>query len=604
MGKINILSELVANKIAAGEVVERPASIVKELMENALDAGARHIAVSIGYGGKSHIRVRDDGCGMDREDAQACLLRHATSKMSRAEDIEHIGTLGFRGEALPSIASVSRLTLITREQRAETATLVKTAGGVIASVSEAVCDPGTAIDVADLFFNTPARKKFLKSDAAEYNAIADIFNTLALSRMDVAFSLEKNGVEAADYAACGSMRERIEQLYGGEFAEKLYPITLAKADFRLTGYIGSPDSTRINRTGQKFFINTRPVQSPALHAALSRAYAEFLTHGRFPVAVLFLDIDPSDIDVNVHPAKREVRIRNERFFQDAIVRAVKAELQQKGFFFSHEAGSANAPAREKYVYGETQSRFSFGTLNEASAAWEAPLRRAGPPGEAALPVEAPGRTAAPPAIPDGVRGKNLQDNPFQNSSVIGQTLGTYILAEKDGTLFVFDQHAAHERILYEELLASITGRPAASQALLFPATLHLSLEEASVMEKQHADFQRMGFSINPLGGGSFSIDAVPACLPAADAAALVQDSLHALMEHAPASSWETRQRDLAAILACKTYAVKAGKKLDAQEMEHLIRTLGEKENPHICPHGRPTFFPVSQDELERRFKRK
>jgi DNA mismatch repair protein MutL len=271
MGKIKVLSELVANKIAAGEVVERPASVVKELTENSLDAGAKNISVAVRHGGKSFVRVKDDGCGMDREDARTCLLRYATSKLSEAEEIQKIGTLGFRGEAIPSIAAVSRLSLITRQHGNDTATVLKVSGGVVESVSECVSGTGTVVEVSDLFFNTPARKKFLKSEAAEYNALAEVFNTLALSCKDVYFRLSRNGLETANYPACSDLLQRIQQLYSAEFAEKLYPIAVEKPDFKLTGYIGTPDNTRVNRTGQKFFINSRPVHSIGLSVALARA---------------------------------------------------------------------------------------------------------------------------------------------------------------------------------------------------------------------------------------------------------------------------------------------------------------------------------------------
>ena len=336
MGTIKTLSDLAANKIAAGEVVERPASVVKELIENALDAKANNISVSINHGGKSLIRVKDNGSGMDSEDAKACLQRHATSKIRNAEDIEGIDTLGFRGEAIPSIAAVSRFSLKTRTKEDDTATEVKIIGGKIDSINEAVSEPGTIIEVSDLFFNTPARKKFLKSDAAEYNAVANIFNTLALGCADVSFSLTRNNIEVASYPACDNLLNRIKQLHSAEFSENLRHIEVDKPDFKLSGYIGTPENTRVNRTGQKIFINKRPVQSASLSNALSRAYDEFLPHKRFPVAVLFLEIEPSFVDVNVHPAKREVRIRTEHFFADILVKTVKKELCEKGIFSERE----------------------------------------------------------------------------------------------------------------------------------------------------------------------------------------------------------------------------------------------------------------------------
>lgn len=602
MGRIKVLSELVANKIAAGEVVERPASIVKELVENALDAGARTISVSIGYGGKSSIKVKDDGCGMDKEDARACLLRHATSKISEAEDIERICSLGFRGEALPSIASVSRLTLTTRQEQDQTAALIKSAGGVVESTGECVAEPGTTIEVSDLFFNTPARKKFLKSDAAEYNAIADVFDTLALSRSDVGFSLIRNTVPAATYPACAEALDRITQVYGSEFTEKMYAVTIGKPDFKLTGHIGTPDNTRVNRTGQKFFINKRPVQSIGLSTALNRAYDEFMERGRFPVAVLFLEIEASHVDVNVHPAKREVRLRNERYFQDTLVQAVKKELHQKGFFLADKVQTAPSlfPRQSSYYSPEPRKQVSFTTLKEAARTWEANPRPARFTGNSMPPASQYENTLP---VTDEIDRQKHDENPFRNLRISGQVLGTYIIAEQAGGIVVFDQHAAHERILYEELLDAMDRQAPASQKVIFPVTLHLTLQEAPLMEEHMESFQKLGFSINPLGGGTFSVDAIPACMTDTDTAGILKDTLHELMEGSTIRTFENQREGLAAILACKTYTVKAGQRLSDAEMSHLIELLGTAKNPHICPHGRPTFFLITRDELEKRFKR-
>ena len=598
MGTIQVLSEIVANKIAAGEVVERPASIVKELVENSLDAGARSIAVWAGYGGKGLIRVKDDGCGMDADDARTCLLRHATSKITDAEDIERIATLGFRGEALPSIASVSRLTLITRRPCDDAATIIKTAGGVVESVSQCVAEPGTTLEVADLFFNTPARRKFLKSDPAEYNAIAEIFMTICLSRSDVSFTLRRNNDLVADYPACAGLLERIGQLYSPDFSEKLYRVAIDKTDFKLDGYVSAPDTTRVNRTGQKFFINGRPVQSAGLSMALTRAYSEFLPRGRFPVAFLFLDIPHDFVDVNVHPAKREVRLRTESYFQDLIVQAIKKELQGKGFFLEEPSSRIPQDMPRERAF-DSRPPLRFNSLREEAAAWQTPDKTTVPAGEGSW-------SSRPPAailLEEAISRQRADAHPFDSVRVTGQVLGMYIIAEKDGEIAVFDQHAAHERILYEELLASLVQSTGASQKMIFPVTLHLGIQEGPIMEGSVDYFQQLGFGINNLGGGSYSIDAVPACMTGIDPAVVVRDTLHELMEGHAAKAFDSRLQELAAILACKTYAVKAGKALSLPEMEHLVKRLGAAENPHVCPHGRPTFFIITRQELERRFKR-
>ena len=594
MGNIKILSETVANKIAAGEVVERPASIVKELVENSLDAGARSIAVWAAYGGKGLIKVRDDGCGMDAEDARACLLRHATSKIADAEDIERIATLGFRGEALPSIASVSRFSLVTRRACDEAGTMVKAAGGVMESSSPCAAEPGTTIEVADLFYNTPARRKFLKSDPAEYAAIAEVFSTISLSRWAVSFSLRRNGEPAAGHPACPDLLGRIGQIYPPEISERLYAVSLEKPDFRLTGFVGAPDATRVNRTGQKFFINGRPVQSAGLSMALTRAYAEFLPRGRFPVAFLFLEIDPDFVDVNVHPAKREVRLRTESYFHDLIAYAVRGELGGRGFFLD-EPASAIHEAASPPAAPAAQSP-DFRALRESASAWNAAAAIDQTPAD-------PGRQPAALRLEDAIRRQGPGAGAFGSVQIVGQALGTYIIAVLDGELAVFDQHAAHERILYEELLAVLPQAAEASQKMIFPATLHLGPQEWPIFEESIEEFRRFGFGINPLGGGSVSIDGVPACLTGIDPSRVLRDSVHELMEDGFSKAFQSRLEELAAILACKTHAVKAGAALSPEEMEHLVRRLGRAGNPHACPHGRPTFFFLSRQELERRFKR-
>jgi DNA mismatch repair protein MutL len=596
MGKIKVLPERVANKIAAGEVVERPASVVKELVENALDAGARAISITIGHGGKSLVRVKDDGCGMDREDAQACLQRHATSKLSDADEIETIATLGFRGEALPSIAAVARLCLTTRTHGDETATLVKAAGSVIESVSSCVADEGTSIEITDLFFNTPARRKFLKSDVAEYSAILDVFQTLCLARSDVTFSLARQASPAAAYPACPNLLQRLIQLYGPEFAEKLRPLAVAQHELRVTGYIGIPDHTRVNRTGQKFFVNGRPINSPYLSSALGRAYEEFVPQKRFPVAVLFLDIDRPLVDVNVHPAKREIRLRNEHFFYDVLVKAIQKELRAHGFSALSRPEAPTMPGVHTHAY-PAAGQLPLPVLKESAAAWKTvpqpePLLVAH---DARDPLQAHNESPAENLLEAGA--------PLGCISILGQVLETYIVAEAEDGCLILDQHAAHERVLYEEILKRLIREQSPSQHVIFPLNLHLELQEIPVMEAYQEDFRKVGFGLNPLGKGTFSVDAVPVFLTDGDVLQTIRDSLHELLERPEPRSYELRQQALAATLACKVRAVKAGRSLQVQEMEHLIRRLAATDNPHVCPHGRPTFFLLTRQELEKRFKR-
>ncbi|MCX5895308.1 MAG: DNA mismatch repair endonuclease MutL [Proteobacteria bacterium] len=595
MGQIKILSEQIANKIAAGEVVERPGSVVKELIENSLDAGAKAISVSVSHGGKSMIRVTDDGSGMDKEDVRHCLLRHATSKISSVEDIERIQTLGFRGEALPSIAAISRLSLITRQPVAETGTSLKATGGVIESVKECMTPPGTSIEVADLFFNTPARKKFLKSEGAEYAAIAEVFDSVSIAFPDVAFTLHKSGVEAAGYPAGGSLIQRIEQIYSSAISEHLLPLNTDREGITISGYIGTPDNTRVNRSGQKFFINRRPVRSLSLSFALQRAYEEFMERDRYPRAILFFEIDPAAVDVNIHPAKREVRLLNERFIQDILIRAIRKTFSERGIYVRTGAHTSDAPYHP--AYPEKSEPLSFAALREEAAQWKT----------AEEPAE--GRGEPFPLSKDQSNGREAPAEweagyPFGIIRVLGQIHGTYIVAETGDGLTLIDQHAAHERIVYEAIRDSFRHSSPHSQRLLFSLTLHLDQKERSIMEDCLTDFQRIGFGINSLGGGTFAVDAVPAFLADGDSIKVLTDTLHELMEESLSQAKEEREKTIAAALACKTRTVKAGRMLDEREMLHLIRKLGSAQNPHTCPHGRPTMFSVTTHEIEKRFKRR
>lgn len=594
MGQIRILSEEIANKIAAGEVIERPCSVAKELIENALDAHATSIAVSAKHGGKSLISVTDNGCGMDRDDARNCLLRHATSKISGIEDLGQIKTLGFRGEALPSIAAVSRLVLITRQPAAATGTIVKATGGVIESIKECAAAIGTTVEVTDLFFNTPARKKFLKSEGAEYAAIADVFDTAALCFPWVSFSLYRNDDEIAQYDGCDGLIERISQIFDRSFSEHLYPLHVEKEGVTITGYIGTPDNSRVNRSGQKFFINRRPVRLVSLSWALDQAYAEFKERDRFPVAILFIDIDPAAIDVNVHPTKREVRLLNERFIQDILITAIRNQLGEKGLFpkpaFPFLAGAEASDSASSGI-------MSFAEIREATTAWHS--------SQSSLHFTAPRLSNACGGAPQGEQTAVLAEgNPFAITRILGQIQGTYLVAETDGGLAVVDQHAAHERIVYEEILNAFKRRATPSQRLLVPLMMHLDLKEQNAMESCLPDFLRIGFGINNLGGGTFAVDAVPVFLTEENCSRVLQDTLHELMEERLPQAPEKREQAIAAALACKTRTVKACQRLDVREMLHLVQRLGTAQNPHTCPHGRPTVIFLTSQEIEKRFKRR
>ncbi len=597
MGQIRILSAQIANKIAAGEVIERPCSAVKELIENALDAHATTITVLVKHGGKSLISVTDNGCGMDRDDAQHCLLRHATSKISSIEDLGRIKTLGFRGEALSSIAAVSRLVLVTRRPDAETGTIVKATGGVIESIKERAAAPGTSVEATDLFFNTPARKKFLKSAGAEYAAIVDVFDTAALCFPEISFSLYHNDGEVAHYVGCDGLLSRIRQIFDSRFAEQLQPLQVEKEGVTITGYIGMPDNSRVNRSGQKFFINRRPVRLVSLSWALDQAYAEFKERDRFPVAILFIDIDPTAIDVNVHPTKREVRLFNERFIRDVLITAIKSSLREKHFVrtlcFPTHTGTAAATPFGVCSSPDTTSA----AIRESAAGWHA-LVSSRP-----LPVSQTS-DAENPVFQNDQTPLLKEDNPFGIIRILGQIKGTYVVAETDRGLVLIDQHAAHERIVYEEILEALKRRSVSSQRLLVPLLLHLDLNEQNMMESCLTELLKIGFGINNLGGGTFAVDAVPGFLTEENCIRVLQDTLHELMEEMVPQASEKREQAIAAAIACKTRTVKGGQRLDTHEMQQLIQQLGTAQNPHTCPHSRPTVISLTVEEIEKRFKRR
>jgi DNA mismatch repair protein MutL len=592
MGIITVLPEQVANKIAAGEVVERPSSVVKELIENSLDAQATKIFVSIRHGGKSLIKVVDNGNGMDREDAELCLKSHATSKVRTSEDIFTINSFGFRGEALPSIASVSRITLQTRKSPDQLGTEITAAGGRIKTISEKALSVGTGIEVSDLFFNTPARKKFLKSERTEYVSIADAITTISLAYPEVAFKLSKDGKQVFDYPSCTHLKERFQSTHHRDWVKHLLPLTVERGDITIRGYIGKAELSRTNRTGQLFFINKRPVKSLPLSYALQRAYDGLLPQKHFPVAILFLAVDPSTVDVNIHPTKREVRLRNERTLQEQLSQSVREKVATSdhsprvSFTYSLDKQKKYSPRLStkplnfnelKETLGEAQP---YPTIRKNELSSDQRVR------ESEAPIEYAGK------------------NRIQIKNLLGQIADSYILAETGEGLIILDQHAAHERIAYEDILKSLEAGGAPSQSLLLPVTLELSYKEAQQCEEHLEILTTVGFGITNIGKNTFSIDATPAWLGNVEAATVVQDFLQAIGDGRGKKPLRDRREEIAKTLACKSYTVKAHETLRREEMEHIVQRLGKTEQPFTCPHGRPTLIKLTLDHLARQFKRK
>ena len=637
MGKIKILSADVANKIAAGEVVERPASVVKELIENAVDAGSTSIRVEIRAGGKRLIHVSDNGIGMEREDALLALERHATSKVNRIEDLECIQTFGFRGEALASIASVSQFELLTRTADALEGTKVSVDGGVFRSVQESGCSPGTHMSINNLFYNVPARLKFLKTDTTEMNHVTNQVTWAALAHPNIHFSLTHNGRSILDVRACDSHLERIRLLYGKEFAENLIEFTEDLSDLKVYGLLGKPEFTKPNREYQLFFLNQRPIRSRIIGAALTEALDAMVAKGRQPVALLFLTLDPETVDVNVHPAKIEVRFRNERTIYSGIVRILRNAVHKAKYIPKVETHVEPMESEEGTETRDTSLSGRISTPGSPPVTGKGRHTPTGGGQRATTPIARTQRTATPPVptqetentehapetidtsevqapstpaeivvqppqqdIPDGV---NLSLLDFENVQLKTNLFKTYIVAEAKDKIFFIDQHVAAERVLYERFVNQMQAEGIPVQGLLLPVTLEATPQQLSTL-KIHGDiFEKLGFDLEEFGGNTILIRAIPSPLPTRVTAQTITDLLDKLPE-APHTEVQLPEAiDNALItLACKS-AVKAGDTLDTKEMMNLIKELSQAKLPFNCPHSRPIIVEMGRDELERRFHR-
>jgi len=558
---IVILDESVANKIAAGEVIERPASVVKELVENSIDAGAKHISVEVADGGRSLIRVTDDGCGMDRQDAVLSLQRHSTSKIRTADDLARIATLGFRGEALPSIAAVSRLEMLTRQPDESEGVSLTSEGGSITDLSAAGSPAGTRASVANLFYNTPARLKFLRSEATELAHIAGLISQYTLAFPHISFRLSHNGRELLNRPGGDDMSGAILAVYGRRVLEEMVPVEASLPLMATRGLVSRPPLNRASRNAEHFLINRRPIRSRLLLRALEQAYHGLLPAGRYPIAVLLLEMEPTLVDVNVHPAKAEVRFAREGEVFQAVLAAVKEALRAAQTSFAAPSFPSHRPQTQVV----------------------SPAQKAQPWAEPRLPIQ-PRPAAAGPRL-----------------SLIGQWQKTYILAESNEGLVVIYQHRAHERILYERLEQSLSPGSPSQQHLVAPITIEFSPAEAAVLEKHLPAFQRLGLSIEPFGRGTFMLRAVPAVLGRMNPERLMKDLVEELTVEPSAKSSDP----LAAVLAglsCHS-SIRAGDALGREEMERLLGDLVQTSQPFLCPHGAPVLITLPLAELDRKFVR-
>ena len=602
MSRIKLLPETLASQVAAGEVVERPASVVKELVENSIDSGARAIEVGIQRGGMSRIRVVDDGCGMDRDDALLSLERHATSKIASAADLAAISTLGFRGEALPSIASVSRLRLSTREPGAVAGTEILVNGGRIETVRDGGEAPGTQIEVRSLFYNVPARRKFLRSETTEARNIEHQFFLQALAHPEIGFTLVREENIASQLPITTSLRDRIRDLYGAKLLDDLLEISLRdRRGIQVQGWIGRAGVSRQTRAQQFVFVNGRAIDSGILSTALREGYHTALMRGQFPVTFLFVDLDPREVDVNVHPAKREVRFRDPASVREAIVEAVQRTLESGRVEWQRKfnapaapaAGLPPGPAATRPDGGTTSVSSQIVGRDTARPSNFAPLDQASRADSLNLPRPIDGNRPEPQIEP-------RRDQQFQ---IIGVLNRLYVLMENSDGLVLVDQHAAHERILFEELRRRMEEQGVPSQRMLLPQIFSLPPRDAEWVERNVATLQKMGIGVENFGANSFRVDTLPAFLEIADAAGFLRKVIDELITTSRSSSPLRLGEDMIAKTVCR-HAVKANDPLRYPEIEKLIRDLLACDLPYCCPHGRPTMIQISHAELEKKFGRK
>ena len=588
MTEIHILDQLTIDKIAAGEVVERPLNVVKELMENAIDANATSLSVEIRDGGTSLIRITDNGAGIDKEQIQKAFYRHSTSKISSADDLSFVTSLGFRGEALSSIAAVSKVELCTKTKDSMTGTIYKISGGKEISMEDAGLPDGTTVIVRDLFYNTPARLKFLKTAQTEAGYIQDMVNKIALSHPEIAIKLTSNGSVRLSTSGNGDLKSTIYAVFGRDITSHLLAVDGVYDTLSVSGYIAAPEIARSNRNFELFFVNGRYVKDPVLSSAVEEAFRGYQMKGTFPFTILNLRIEPELMDVNVHPAKLEIRFYdNEQIFH-AVRDAVSSVLYKRENIPSFTVGPKDEADKEPVTAKQfVPEPFEENRVRQTSTFSEEPVYTV----EKEEPVSFEQTTFAP-FISEEAREKHR---------LIGVIFDTYWIAEYQDSLFIIDQHAAHEKVLYEKFLENIKNGTHYSQKLMPALIVTLTPKEVEVLDRFHDQLSELGFEVSSYGGSEYAISAVPADLYTLDEADLFLSFLEELTMLLPSVSSELLLSRIATA-ACKA-AVKGGNRLTFTEANALIDQLLSLENPYNCPHGRPTIIQMSKTELERKFKR-
>ena len=577
MNPIRLLPDHLINKIAAGEVVERPASVVKELVENAIDAGGRVITVELKDAGRQLIRVTDDGSGMTAADVDMALRRHATSKIADEGDLAAIATLGFRGEALPAICAVSRFEILSCPRGSAVGTLVRGAGGTVADRLEVQAGSGTSVETQDLFFNTPARLKFLRSAPAELAFILRLLQNIALSRPDLHLRALHHGKPVLTAPAAATLRDRVGAVLGFETAEAMLEVDRTQGNVRVTGLAAPPQRARGNRDEITLIVNGRPVKDTALAQGLIEAYRPMLPRHQFPVAALLIDLPLPEVDVNVHPTKAWVRFRSPRLVQEAVFRAVQDSLRSQRVVQRHSA--TGAQTWPPYSPSPQSALPLSGPLNQEAVSETTESSNQGALFEETAASYGPGRFGA----------------------VVGQLQETFVVAASDEEVFFIDQHVAHERVLFEELRQRLASGPLPSQVLLFPQTIELGAGKAALLDEWSGDLEVLGFDLEGFGGQSALLRAVPALLKAEEPRRLIEGLLDEVGSPAGAQQAPLVERALA-FVACRA-AIKAHAPLQREEMVRLLADLSATETPYFCPHGRPIVSRLSLREIKRELRR-
>jgi len=593
---IQVLPEDVANKIAAGEVVERPASVAKELVENSIDAGATEIEISVKHGGLSFIRITDNGSGMTEEDAKLSVIRHATSKLSTIEDIFNIHTFGFRGEALPSIASVSQFKMKTRARGADKGFELVIEGGKITSQGAVGVREGTIIEIKDLFFNTPARRKFLKTERTEGSRLTESLSLLALANPQIRFVLSDEKKTIFDLPKNQTLRERVRSLYDSGYEQRMIDISGELAGVQITGLVGKPELAQAHRRDQIFFVNQRPVKSIALSFALKQAFHGLVMDGRFPVGILFIDVDPKAVDVNIHPTKQEVKLSNEKAIKNFLVEVIRNILLDKDLY-----PQITVKDKQPNQFFNPSEKPSMDEVRDSVTGFF---------GEEA--TRKLGVDASAPVLSSSFSDESQQLELSANEAkallgeirVLGQMHASFIIGEYSEGLVIIDQHAAHERVQFEAVLNSLIKEKTETQGLLMPVTFTLKSSEEDLFKDVLPFLAQVGFTIEPFGDRTYAVQSTPVFIQEADVEHVIKGFMERIQLAPGSSPLEHKQESVAALLACKSRSFKAKDKLQIEEMQELVKLLQQTKSPFTCPHGRPALLKFTLFELEKQFKRK